>query len=318
MSHCFLSCEWGTSSFRLKLVNQQSAKILATLKSPQGVKQTFFAWEKNATEDQASFYQKLLQNAIDQISQKLEQKLDSLKVVLSGMSSSSMGMKDLPYASLPMPLDGSQLIVEIIPANNNCRHDMYLISGLSKAGDAMRGEEVQAIGWHQVSAFMPKKCLLIIPGTHAKHLVIEDEHIIDFKTYMTGELYEIISANSVLKNSIQTVQAWDYPNKDAFAAGVKDAQTANISNQLFSIRARNLEGSLNKIEAAHYLSGLLIGYELKECIELSYPIVLCCSYKFDQMYQYALSLLKLKEKTIILSQESVEDLAVWGQMTVLE
>lgn len=318
MSQCFLSCDWGTSSFRLKLVNQQSGKILATLKSHQGIKQTFFDWEKNATEDQTIFYQRLLQSAIDQMSQKLDQSLDHLKVALSGMASSSMGMKNLPYASLPMPLDGSQLIVDILPANAICRNDMYLISGLSKAGDAMRGEEIQAIGWNQVSAFMPKKCLLIIPGTHAKHLVIEDEHIIDFRTYMTGELYEIISANSVLKNSIQVAQAWDYPNKDAFAAGVKEAQKANISNQLFSIRARNLEGDLNKIEAAHYLSGLLIGYELKECIELSYPIVLCCSYKFDQMYQYALSLLKLKEKTIILSQESVEDLAVWGQMTVLE
>jgi 2-dehydro-3-deoxygalactonokinase len=299
-------------------VNQQSGKILATLKSHQGVKQTFFEWEKNAKEDQTTFYQKLLQNAIDQMSQKLNQNLDSLKIVLSGMASSSMGMKKLPYASLPMPLDGSQLIVDILPANAICRHEMYLISGLSKAGDAMRGEEIQAIGWHQVSAFMPKKCLLIIPGTHAKHLVIEDEYIIDFKTYMTGELYEIISANSVLKNSIQATQAWDYPNKDAFATGVKEAQTANISNQLFSIRARNLEGSLNKIEAAYYLSGLLIGYELKECTNMAYPIVLCCSYKFDQMYQYALSLLRLKEKTIILSQESVEDLAVWGQMTVLE
>ena len=45
--------------------------------------------------------------------------------------------------------------------------------------------------------------MFILPGTHSKHMMSEDGMLIDFQTWMTGELFEIISTNSILNNSIQ-------------------------------------------------------------------------------------------------------------------
>lgn len=316
MSSYFLSCDWGTSSFRLKLVNQRSGEILSVLKQPQGIKRTYEQWELQLEKSKLSYFQDVLQAAISEMSHRLNEDLKGLPLVISGMASSSIGMKELPYTQLPIPLDGSKLVFEILAADNKFQHTTYLISGLQKNGDVLRGEEMQAIGWNQVSAFMPRKCILIIPGTHSKHLLIEDNQIVDFKTYMTGELYELISQHSVLKSSIQLNTDWTSINQKAFADGVKAAEQGNLGNLLFSVRAKSLEGSLSPSSAAFYLSGLLIGNELKE--STSCPIVLCCSSKFDKMYQSAINLLPGNQQTIKLSPESVEDLVVWGQMALLE
>ena len=55
----FLSCDWGTSSFRLKLVDAATGEIIAGENTGQGIADTFARWKTtpNAAENtRASFY----------------------------------------------------------------------------------------------------------------------------------------------------------------------------------------------------------------------------------------------------------------------
>lgn len=309
---CFLSCDWGTSSFRMKWMQGTPPAVAGTVEFSQGIKRTFQEWQDSGKSNRISYFRAVLKKAIDQLSESCRRDLSGYPVICSGMASSSIGMKELPYVSLPLPLDGSSLITEKIPATDLFPHEILLISGAHKPGDVMRGEEVQAIGWHRTGEARFSRCTLILPGTHSKHLYIEEGKIVDFKTFMTGELYQLLRTHSVLKNSIETENTWNAEAKSAFAEGVDAIRRGNLSNLLFSIRARDLEGSLNKTEASYFLSGLLIGSEFRQMPRQ--PIVLGGSARFNPLYALALEHLEFKEQVTIVEPEKVDQWVPVGQL----
>jgi 2-dehydro-3-deoxygalactonokinase len=77
---------------------------------------------------------------------------------------------------------------------------------------------------------------------------------------MTGELFELLSTQSILKDSLLSPEKHFY--EESFSKGVKQALKSTILNALFSIRANNLLHSSNREENYDLLSGLLIGSEL--------------------------------------------------------
>src|SRR5206468_10724151 len=71
----------------------------------------------------------------------------NLPLVISGMASSSVGWRDLPYAKTPFPLDGSGVwSQELNWSKPEWLGPTYLISGVATAYDMMRGEETEIIG----------------------------------------------------------------------------------------------------------------------------------------------------------------------------
>jgi len=316
MPNHFLSCDWGASNFRLKLIDRSSSRTLAGVAAPRGIQSIHEAWRKSEMPDRMTFYRMTIKNAISQLSEKYGEDLSGCPLVLSGMASSSIGMKELPYAKLPVSLNGQGLIVEEIPASRDFLHDLLLISGVQKSGDVMRGEEMQAIGWHKMQDVTLPEYLLILPGTHSKHLRIKTGKIVDFQTYMTGELYQVLKNHSMLKNSVGPEQEWNARTQFAFANGVEAIQKGNLSNLLFSIRAKGLQGNLNKTEAAAYLSGLLIGNEFLNIPDQS--IVLCADNNLNPYYTLAMEVLGMKDRcTFVLPEQAGQ--VVWrGQLAVLE
>ena len=118
----------------------------------------------------------------------------------------------------------------------------------------MRGEETQIAGYlNDKPNFTGMLCL---PGTHSKWVHIKKGKITDFQTVLTGELFDLLTTQSVLKCSISQ---WD---DEIFADAVKHSFSTpeNMMTSLFSIRASYLlKGeSLGKSK----LSGILIGAEL--------------------------------------------------------
>ncbi|MEN0047682.1 MAG: 2-dehydro-3-deoxygalactonokinase [Bacteroidota bacterium] len=314
MSNYFLSCDWGTSSFRLKLVNRKERKVVATIEHSQGIKATFLSWKNAQSKDRIAFYQAVLREAIQQLSQQVTINVSQLPIILSGMASSSIGMKELPYADCPVFLNIKHLVVEHIAVNQELSHEIYLISGVQKEDDVMRGEEIQAIGWAKDKELNDRDYTLILPGTHSKHLHLHGGQLIDFKTYMTGELFEIITCHSILQNSIDQSVTWSSEAQTAFTRGVLDSKIGNLSNLLFTIRAKDLQGKWSRGASNFYLSGLLIGNELKD---LSVErIVLFGDSKFEKLYKAVLETLGHQSYEVIPPQE-VENLVVWGQMAVL-
>lgn len=266
MDKQFLSCDWGTSSFRLRLIDSVSSKQTAESCSNEGVAAIYNQWlQKNSAEkERLSFYQSFLQKHISNIEEQLKISLDDTSLIISGMASSSMGMMELPYKHLPIALNVHELHAEKIKRTSAFKHGMVIISGVRTDTDIMRGEEVQLLGCAIDSS---DEQVFVFPGTHSKHIVVESGKITGFKTYMTGEFFNLLSANSILSKSISTENAAQEFNKPVFEKGISDSLSTNLLHQGFMIRTNDLFQHLTKSENYWYLSGLLIGTELKDLFQ---------------------------------------------------
>src|SRR5687768_1664689 len=128
----FLSCDWGTTAFRLRLVEVEGLKIIAEENNQHGIAEIYQRWrqsEKNE-EIRLSFYLDIIEKNIRAIEQKLNTFCKDVPVIISGMASSTIGMKELPYKQLPFCTDSSDLKVHIIEATNSFYHKVVIISGV--------------------------------------------------------------------------------------------------------------------------------------------------------------------------------------------
>ena len=122
MKH-FLSCDWGPSSFRLKLVETGTLKTLADVQNTQGIASVNQSWQTAKNEQyRFPFYASVIASAIAILENKLNNPLSGVPVILSGMASSTLGMIQLPYKQLPFKTDGSDLKVERVFGEVSCSH----------------------------------------------------------------------------------------------------------------------------------------------------------------------------------------------------
>jgi 2-dehydro-3-deoxygalactonokinase len=96
---------------------------------------------------------------------------------------------------------------------------------------------------------------------------VADGRIHGFTTCMTGELFAVLSTGSILGRLARDAGRPPLPDAaaDAFVRGVDAARESphGITPLLFSTRAAVLTGSLAAEASLEYLSGLLIGDELR-------------------------------------------------------
>lgn len=227
-------------------------------------------------------------------------------VLVCGMAGARQGWLEAAYLPVPTRLDQlSQGAVTPTLAGNKLR--VYLLPGLSQTRgtathfDVMRGEETQLAGLVADSPdFSGLACL---PGTHAKWATLEVGTVSGFSTYLTGELYQLLASQSVLKHSVST-PAKDALNdqacRNAFLSAVNETYAApeTFSSRLFGLRAQDLldgrlpTGDSRGAVLAARLSGLAIGLELAgACREYSAekPIMLIGNQALSQRYKLALN-----------------------------
>jgi 2-dehydro-3-deoxygalactonokinase len=122
----------------------------------------------------------------------------------------------------------------------------------------MRGEETQIAGvLLQHPDFDGVICL---PGTHTKWARIAAGTIVNFRTFMTGELFNLLSKSSVLRHSLDDA-SWD-AGEFARSAQLAATEPQGFAGRLFAIRADTLVSGLTPATANARLSGTLIGAEL--------------------------------------------------------
>ena len=179
-------------------------------------------------------------------------------VIACGMVGSRQGWNEAPYRTTPCtPLDPTALV--LVPTTDK-RITMRIVPGLrqNKPADVMRGEETQIAGALALTpGFDGVYCM---PGTHTKWVHISAGEVVSFQTFMTGEMFALLSTQSVLRHGM-TGGGWD---DAAFDAGLSDAlsRPEKIAANLFSLRAEGLLAGLAAPAARARLSGLLIGIEL--------------------------------------------------------
>ncbi|HRH47329.1 MAG TPA: 2-dehydro-3-deoxygalactonokinase [Panacibacter sp.] len=310
MKH-FISCDWGTTSFRLRLIDATTKQILAETKSVQGIATIYGLWKEQPSVDRILFYSNVILQQIRILKKKVGYSLDNLPVIISGMASSSIGMLELPYKQIPFNVNTAELNIHIIPATETCRHQMIIISGVCTANDVMRGEETILAGCSIENT--NDEQLFIFPGTHSKHVVIQNGVVKEIKTYMTGELFDLLSSKSILSASVEVDIM--ISNSESFIKGIREAATTNFLNSIFHVRTNQLLGASDKKENYHYLSGLLIGEELKDIQNKNYvSVTVVSSGTLLTLYTEALSVLGLKDKS---KQQEADEALIKGQALIL-
>jgi 2-dehydro-3-deoxygalactonokinase len=184
-------------------------------------------------------------------------------IVMAGMVGSKLGWREAPYVATPARF--AQLAENLTALPDLDGHPVRIVPGLSAREDGrpdvMRGEEAQLYGlWLKTQA----RRLCVLPGTHSKWAEIRDGALAGFRTYMTGELFAQLSAGGTLAQLMHS----GAPHDDAaFRRGLAVSQGATaggLLNRLFSVRSLGLFAELPGESLASYLSGLLIGAELRD------------------------------------------------------
>lgn len=284
----FLSCDWGTSSFRLRLVSTATNETLAEIEGPHGARQLY---ERSVTSGAPRFgcFAEVAVQTIEKIG--LRHRLNGQPFVISGMASSTIGWKELPYATVPFPLDATGLVVEELSWDApEGVGPTYIVSGVAGAADMMRGEECQAIGVMAAPEYQSfrERSLLILPGTHSKHLFIESGRVHTFQTFMTGELFDTLTHHSVLKATVDTSSSVHVYAAE-FRAGLNHVRDNGLAASLFRVRTRGVLDHANPGANAAFLSGLLIGAELESLNRYpTLPIIIAANEQLTSVYGLAI------------------------------
>lgn len=308
----FISVDWGTSNFRMRLIDGVSLDIIDEIESSMGVKVLYDEWLQNGGERKTYFLRYLKSQFVF-----FKTQIDpALKIVISGMATSSIGLLELPYTELPFNINGKNLYSEVINSNV-IANPIVLISGVKSNMDVIRGEEVQIVGL-AAEGELNRSAIYVLPGTHSKHITVKSGFVTDFKTYMTGEVFEMISQNSILKDAVEfgSVSAMGIT---AFREGVLHLnKKTSLLNSIFKVRTNMLFEKRTKVENYYFLSGLLIGEELKILTTLDYDAIqLCAGGTLFELYYEAMKVLNLISKTNIVSKDMVDRSVILGHSKIL-
>jgi len=185
---------------------------------------------------------------------------EHLPSILCGGIGSNIGWRTVDYVDCPAGIDavasGLQPVGEtagrarIVPGVRG--------PGLDGGVDVMRGEETQVFGWLALDpARRSGRRVICHPGTHGKWILLEDGRIVRFISFMTGELFAVLSRHSVLRSDAPADDA------EAFEHGLLAAGDGGaLAARLFSTRSRVVGGAAPARSMPSYLSGVLIGAEV--------------------------------------------------------
>jgi 2-dehydro-3-deoxygalactonokinase len=128
----------------------------------------------------------------------------------------------------------------------------------------MRGEETQIFGAMARSAALASGSVAVLPGTHSKWVSVAGGRVERFTTYITGEMFGVLSQHSIL-GRLAGASADDSAPGEAFLRGVRHARdvAAGLASLVFSARSAVLVGDLQAEDSLEYLSGVLIGDEIR-------------------------------------------------------
>jgi len=221
--------------------------------------------------------------------------LRSADIVMSGMIGSRNGWYEAPYLSMDQPLtalhDNLMEIATDIPGVRCRIAPGYKYIDPNGVPDVMRGEETQVLGTLSLSA---SDGWFLLPGTHSKWVHVEHGRMTEFLTFMTGELFSLMSQHGTLSKVMTEQQSIP----EAFAAGVCAARHGSFTHTAFGCRALVVTDMMPADHTASYLSGLLIGSEVHDILQrtrgpLHSPVQVVGSPGLSARYLSALELLNI-------------------------
>ena len=248
-----LALDWGTSSLRAFLM--ADGKVLETRQSSHGIQHLPIPGVPG------------FEKAFAEIAGDWVAKYPDLPVVASGMVGSAQGWKEAPYVRCPA--DIQTLARQHARVPSGLGPDVLIAPGVlfdepDSLPDVMRGEEIQIAGALLNHPEWAARSCMVLPGTHSKWAYIENGKLVRYATYLTGELFAVLTQHSILGRLLPAERPAE-SDPTAFALGLATARNSHpgdLSHQIFGTRTLGLSGRLPPAALADYLSGLLIGHEL--------------------------------------------------------
>lgn len=291
MQPAFAAVDWGTSSFRLWLLDG-SGKVHGESHGPDGMTRA------------AGRFPEVLAAHLAAAGAE-----PALPVLICGMAGARQGWLEAPYLPLPARLDRLHQAAIRVPG----AADIRILPGLSQpdpaAPNVMRGEETQLLGLPPADGAR----LICLPGTHSKWVRMDGPQVTRFSTAMTGEMFAALSQHTVLRHSVP--DAPTPPDHPAFLSAldlVLDAPAAALT-RLFELRAGQLLDLARPQDGAAHLSGLLIGAEIGAMRPLiDAPLLLAGAGPLAALYAAALTRAGLTFTTADAAEASRRGLALAG------
>jgi 2-dehydro-3-deoxygalactonokinase len=271
--------DWGTSSLRAALLDERG-RVAEEHSIPRGI----------LTVGTGEFPQ-VMEAATARWPRRAE-----MLCLLSGMVGSRQGWMEAPYCACPAGFAdiAAQLAwvqpgrIAIVPGVRCEAHGVP---------DVMRGEETQVFG--ALALLGLDSARLVLPGTHSKWVRVSAGRIENFSTFMTGEFYALLRRHSILARTL--------PDSDgeldagAFEQGFQYAlRSGNLLHAAFSTRTLALFDRLAAGAASSYLSGLVIGEEMRSQPFAigDDPVVVVGSQALARRYELALRLLGVRAVSV--------------------
>ena len=278
----YVAVDWGTSSFRLWLIGVDGG-ILGERRSAEGM-----------TTAASLGFAGVLQAHLDSLSVPAE-----IPVIICGMAGARQGWVEAGYIDTPTSLGAILTGAVSVPGQSR---DIRILPGLAQrsaeAPDVIRGEETQLLG--ALAGESQGEQIVCMPGTHSKWVRVVDGMVTGFSTFMTGELFDVISKHSILA---QAIAGAGEPDGAAFkaAVGAIFKQPAMATSLLFGARSGQLLHGLSPSGAKAWISGTLIGSEIAGALSSAghdARITLVASGGLQTLYETAFQCLSISYQTI--------------------
>lgn len=251
-----IGLDWGTSSLRGYLLADDGG-VLAAAAKPWGIQRLpaggFAA-------------------AFTGIAGEWRSREPALPVVAAGMVGSRQGWREVPYVECPA--DAGAIARGLVSFDSEAGR-IHLLPGVIQRGllpNVLRGEETQIVGAVAREPALAAAALVVLPGTHSKWVTIRDGGIVGFDTYMTGELFSLLRDHSLLGRPAREAGAEAAAASEtqaAFDRGLavaRESGAAGVAGRLFTTRSLYLTGALPPAATLDYLSGLLVGEEVRSAV----------------------------------------------------
>jgi 2-dehydro-3-deoxygalactonokinase len=234
----FIGLDWGTTTLRAYLA-AADGNVIEERQSPEGILAA------------AGRFEEVFAAGVDGWPH-------DVPVIASGMIGSRQGWIEAPYCACPAGL--TEIAASLVSLTTGTGRKIVFVPGLScmdanGVPDVIRGEETQVLG-----ALADENGAYLLPGTHSKWLAVSDGRIDRFATYMTGEVYAVLKAHTILGRLMRE----EGDDAGAFSAGIARGAAAPelLLHTIFGTRTLGLFGTLEPRALPSYLSGLLIGSEI--------------------------------------------------------
>ncbi|MBL9154060.1 MAG: 2-dehydro-3-deoxygalactonokinase [Verrucomicrobiales bacterium] len=246
--HTLIAVDWGSTNLRARLVCD--GQLVATASSADGIR------HRNGRD-----YDDILADLCG----AWKEAHPEARVLMSGMIGSREGWQEAPYA--PAPAGVADLAARLIRVTSRHFGRIEIVPGVrwddpdTGLTDVMRGEETQIAG---LLPDLPSAgAVVCLPGTHSKWVLCHAGRIERFRTWFTGEAFDLLTRGSLIAGSGAPAD----PACGAFARGIDLSATGGgLLHHLFLGRTEMLTGRVAPDDLRSLISGVLIGHEIREAV----------------------------------------------------